>query len=122
MAALNHHSATRTAFVLSAAFLIFPAFGWAKDIPDQKGPDPKGQAENPPAQNLPPEAQPKAPAPGETKTGVIRPPDVDPDMSKRTPNVDPKMAQPPKPQAPAVPEMNGGEQGQGKSGPEAQPR
>jgi hypothetical protein len=117
MAALNHHSATRTAFVLAVAFLVFPAFGWAKDIPDQKG-----QAENTPAQNPPPEAQPKAPAPGETKTGVIRPPDVDPDMSKRTPNVDPKMAQPPKPQAPSVPEKKGDDQGNGKSTPEVQPR
>ena len=52
-----------------------------KKIPDetQKSPPP------------PPEAQPKR----DPKTGVLKPPDVDPKMAKTVPDVDPAMNQPP---------------------------
>ena len=76
------------------------------------------QTQDQPSQNPPPEAQPKPPTPGEAKTGVVRPPDVDPAMSKPAPDVDPMMPKPPKPQPPAVPEK----QGDDKSAPPGQPR
>ena len=109
MAALNLHSAALAAVMAAGAFVLIPAVGWAKDTPD-----PNGQPQNAPAQNGPPAVEPKPPAPGETKTGVIRPPEVDPGMSKTVPDVDPKMPKPIKPQAPG--------QGQGNAAPETQPR
>ena len=125
MAALNPYGSAPpvplarllVALALASASAAIPAVGWAKDIPDRTD-----QTERSPAQNPPPEAQPKAPAPVETKTGVIRPPDVDAKMSKPVPNVDPKMAKPPLPQAPTVPEKRGQEPAPDKSSPDAQPR
>ncbi len=66
---------------------------------------PSVQAQQPAPQNLPtpPEsANPKsAPVPpeakpvGDPKTGVLKPPDVDPKMSKAVPDIDPAMDNPP---------------------------
>ena len=60
------------------------------------------------AQQLPPDPNPNAPAPsqaapvppearaaGDPKSGVLKPPDIDPNMSKHVPDVDPGMTQPP---------------------------
>jgi hypothetical protein len=52
----------------------------------QKLPDETQKAPPPP-----PEAQPK----GDPKTGMVKPPDVDPKMAKKVPDVDPGMTQPP---------------------------
>jgi hypothetical protein len=40
-------------------------------------------------------APPTAKPAGEARTGLLKPPDVDPDMSKRVPDIDPGMTQPP---------------------------
>ena len=51
-------------------------------------------------QNIPDQTQ-KAPPPpdakpaGDPKSGVLKPPDVDPKMAKQVPDVDPGMTQPP---------------------------
>ena len=55
---------------------------------DQTQKTPDGTEKAPPP---PPEAQPK----GDPKTGMVKPPDVDPKMAKKVPDVDPGMTQPP---------------------------
>ena len=56
----------------------------------QTSPD-QTQTQPPKASPPPPEAKPT----GDPKTGVVRPPDVDPKMAKKVPDVDPGMTQPP---------------------------
>jgi hypothetical protein len=66
---------------------------------------PSVQAQQPAPQNLPTppdSAKPKAAAPpaeamptGDPKTGVLKPPDIDPKMAKAVPDVDPAMDNPP---------------------------
>ena len=56
--------------------------------PDQGKKVPEQTQKTPPP---PPDARPK----GDPKTGVLKPPDVDPKMSKKVPDVDPGMTQPP---------------------------
>jgi hypothetical protein len=64
---------------------------------------PSVQAQQPAPQNVPTppdSAKPKAAPPeakpiGDPKTGVLKPPDVDPKMAKTVPDVDPAMDNPP---------------------------
>jgi hypothetical protein len=56
--------------------------------PDQTKKVPQETQKAPPP---PPDAKPE----GDPKTGVLKPPDVDPKMAKKVPDVDPAMDQPP---------------------------
>jgi hypothetical protein len=64
--------------------------------PDQTQKTPDRMQKAPPP---PPDARPS----GDPKTGVLKPPDVDPKMAKKVPDVDPGMTKPPsdKPSPPA---------------------
>ena len=59
--------------------------------------DPEPPRAPPPQNAKPPMLGAPIPVPG---NGVVKPPDIDPNMSKPVPDVDPKMAKPPLPAAP----------------------
>jgi hypothetical protein len=80
--------AAASLFALMLGFGLCHATYAQQASPDQSQKNPQQQPKAPPP---PPEAQPK----GDPKTGVLKPPDVDPKMAKQVPDVDPAMNQPP---------------------------
>jgi hypothetical protein len=70
----------------------------------QSATDPSGPSRKADRNTANPPAPPSDALPsGDPKSGVLKPPDVDPKMSKKVPDVDPAMDDPPAGKAPAPP-------------------
>jgi hypothetical protein len=90
-----------SALIVAGAFAVSLAGPAAPQPQDTL--KPAAAPEAPPRdKERPGESKPKVPMEGEKKEGVIRPPEVDPAMSKSVPNVDPHMTKPPKPPKPGI--------------------
>ena len=103
MAGLRANRIKRPRFVsgLVALAAIAAACGMSPALFGQEDAKPPRALDTPPRDvERPNDTSPKAaPLQDEVKSGVVRPPDVDPTMSKAVPNVDPAMPKTPKPPA-----------------------
>lgn len=107
---------SRTQWAAALAVIVATVFSFP--VRAQEEPKPPSTLDTPPRDlEKPSETGPKVPLQGEEKSGVIRPPEIDPTMSKPVPNVDPAMRKTPKPES----THPGALKDQGKT-PDIQPR